>query len=206
MRISTTSFLSLFFFSLLVSGCGTTKYLPATPGVTSMGMMNVTIGEGWFRVPEGYTPEKRSSTRVFTRDDVDSDRLMLISSVRDGQSIFTSNGNELPLPTFRADMSSQQIADLVAMSMQLSLWNGQSTVTVSNARDTGFTGIAGFKFDLGVTLPRGQSEKGTAGGFVHDDRLYVNIFVANFPAPYDEVESFAQQVIDSALLRVRTIR
>jgi hypothetical protein len=206
MRTTTTSFLGLLILSLLFSGCGTTKYYTATPGVTSMGRMNVTIGTGWLRVSGADTPEKRSLSRVLTHDSVDSDRLMLIPGVSEGQSIFTSNSSELSLPLFSADMNSKRIADLVAMSMQLSLWDGQSTVTASNARDAGFTGISGFKFDLSVALPGGQSQKGMAGGFIDDDRLYVNIFVANSPEPFDEHESSAQQVIDSAVLTVKTIK
>jgi hypothetical protein len=131
---------------------------------------------------------------------------MLIPGVSEEQSIFTGNSSESSLPRFSADMNSKQIADLVAVSMQQSLWDGQSTVTASNARDAGFTGIFGFKFDLSVVLPGGQSQKGIAGGFVDDDRLYVNIFVANSPEPFDQLESLAQQVIDSAVLHVKTIK
>ena len=206
MRITITSFLSLLIFSLLLSGCGTTKYYTAPPGVTSVGQMNVTIGTGWLRVSGSDAPEKRSLSRVFTHDSLDSDRLMLIPGVSEGQSIFTGNSNELSLPLFSAYMNSEQIADLVTMSMQLSLWDGQSTVTVSNARDAGFTGISGFKFDLNVVLPGGQNQKGIAGGFVDDDRLYVNIFVASSPEPFDQHQSLAQQVIDSAVLHVKTIK
>ena len=150
--------------------------------------------------------ERRSLSRVLSRDSVDSNRLMLIPGINEGQPIFVSKDSESSLPAFNADMSPLQIADLVAMSMQQSLWNGQSTVTASNARDSGFTGISGFSFDLSVTLPGGQVQKGMAGGFIDEDRLYVNIFVADFPASFDQHESVAQQVIDSAVLRAKTIR
>ena len=206
MRISTTSFFNLLLFSLLFSGCVSTKYSPAIPGTTAVGKINVTIGAGWLRVPDVNAPERRSLSRVLSRDSVDSNRLMLIPGINEGQSIFVSEDSESSLPAFNADMSPLQIADLVAMSMQQSLWNGQSTVTASNARDSGFTGISGFRFDLSVTLPGGQVQKGMAGGFIDEDRLYVNIFVADFPASFDQHESVAQQVIDSAVLRVKTIR
>ena len=206
MRITTTPLLSSLILSLLISGCGTTKYYAATPGVTSVGQMNVTIGTGWLRVSGSDAPEKRSLSRVLTHDSLDSDRLMLIPGVSAGQSIFAGNGSEMSLPYFSADMNSEQIADLVAMSLQLSLWDGQSTVTVSNARDAGFTGVAGFKFDINVALPGGQIQKGIAGGFVDDERLYVNIFVANSPEPFDQHESSVQQVIDSASLHIKTIK
>jgi hypothetical protein len=205
MRTTTTTLLNLLILSLLISGCGTTKYYATPAGVTSVGQMNVTIGAGWFRVPSSETPEKRSSSRVLTRDSIDQSRLMLIPSVGDGQTVFDSS-KESPLPLFSADMSSMQIAELVAKSMQQSLLGGQSTVKVSDARDHGFTGIPGFKFDLSVELPGGQSQKGIAGGFIHDDQLFVNIFVAESPALFAQHESSAQQVIDSAVLRVRTIK
>jgi hypothetical protein len=205
MRVSTNIFLNLVFSLLLISGCSTTNHNAAVPGVMSLGKMNVTIGTDWFRVPAGDTPEKRSSSRVYSRSSLDSDRLMLIPGISDGQAVFKSD-NESSSLLFSADMSVQQIADLVAQSMQQSLWNGQSKVSVANAREHGFTGIPGFKFDLNVALPGGQNQQGIAGGFVHEDRLYVNIFVAESPAHFEQHEGAAQQVIDSAVLQVRTIR
>ena len=204
MRLSTGIFLNMVIFLLLISGCSTTNHNAAVPGVVSLGKMNATIGIDWFRVTEGEAPEKRASSRFYTRGSFDSDRLMLIPGISDGQAVFKSD-NESASLLFDADMTAQQIADLVAQSMQQSLWNGQSTVSVSNARDHGFTGIAGFKFDLNVALLGGQSQQGIAGGFVHEDRLYVNIFVADSPAHFEQHESAAQQVIDSAVLKVRTI-
>jgi len=75
-----------------------------------------------------------------------------------------------------------------------------------HAFEGGFTGTSRVKGDLSVGRRSGQSQKGMAGGFVDDDRLYVNIFVANSPEPFDQLESLAQQVIDSAVLHVKTIK
>lgn len=103
-------------------------------------------------------------------------------------------------------MSIEQIAELVSQSMQQSLWSGNTTVIATNIRGHGFTGIPGFLFELDIEMPGGQHHKGVAGGFVHEQRLYVNIFAAEYPSPYEQYLSDAQQVIESAVLRVKTIK
>ena len=206
MRIPENSLISVLLLLVLVAGCATGQYASAISGVTSLGEMRVTIGEGWLRVPDADTPEKRSMSRVLSRENVARDRLMLISGVSEGESIFRSSSNESPLPSFEASMSIEQIAELVSQSMQQSLWSGNTTVTATNIRGHGFTGIPGFLFELDIEMPGGQHHKGVAGGFVDEQRLYVNIFAAEYPSPYEQYLSDAQQVIESAVLRVKTIK
>jgi len=190
----------------VITACATNKYASVLPGVTSFGNMRVTIGEGWLRAPASVMPEERSSSRTLTRENLEQDRLMLIPGVSDGQSIFRDQNNATPLPLFAANMNSGQIAAMVGQSMQQALWNGSATVAIKDARDHGYGSIAGFAFDLEVNMPSGPDHKGTAGGFVYKGRLYVIIYSAESPEYFDRHIDVVRQVIDSATVRVKTIR
>jgi hypothetical protein len=130
---------------------------------------------------------------------------MLIPGVSAGQKILRDQDNASPLPLFEASMNSEQIAAMVGQSMQQALWNGGATVAIKDARDHGFGGIAGFVFDLEVDMPSGPNHKGTAGGFVHEDRLYVIIYSAESAGYFDRHIDVVREVIDSATVRVKTI-
>jgi hypothetical protein len=190
----------------LIAACATNKYASVVPGVTSLGEIRVTIGEGWLRAPASVIPEERSASRTLTRENLERDRLMLIPGVSDGQSIFRDQNNATPLPLFAANMNSEQIAAMVGQLMQQALWNGSATVAIKDARDHGYGGIAGFVFDLEVNLPSGPDHKGAAGGFVYEGRLYVIIYSAESPGYFDGNIDVVRQLIDSATVRVKTIR
>ena len=57
----------------LIAACATNKYASVVPGVTSLGEMRVTIGEGWLRAPASVVPEERSSSRTLTRETLEQD-------------------------------------------------------------------------------------------------------------------------------------
>ncbi len=205
MQIPATLFLRVLLLLMLATGCATSKYVAIDAAGMTLGQMRVNIGEGWLRAPSRETPEERSSPRTLSREHLSLDRLMLIPSVRQGQSIFRSQSSTASLPLFDLEMNLEQIADLVGQSMQQALWNGSATVNVSNVRGHGFLGTPGFLFDLGVEMSGGPNHKGFAGGFVHDERLYVNIFTAEAPAHFNQHQDAARHVIESVSVRLKTI-
>ena len=196
---------ALILLALLVA-CATNQYVSAVPGVTSFGKLRVTIREGWLRAPASLVPEELSLSRTLTRENLERDRLMIIPGVSGGESIFQDRNEANPLPSFAANMNSEQIAAMVGKSMQQALWNGDATVAIKDARDHGYTGIAGFVFDLEVDIPSGPDHKGAAGGFVYDDRLYVIIYSAESPDYFGSQIDDVRKLIDSATVRVKTIR
>jgi hypothetical protein len=189
----------------LIAACATNKYGTVVPGVTSFGELRVTMGEGWLRVPSSLIPEERSSSRTLSRESLQQDRLMIIPGVSAGEAIFMDQDNATPLPLYAAAMNSEQIAAMVGQSMQQALWNGSATVVIKDARDHGYSGIPGFVFDLEVSMPGGSDHKGTAGGFVHEGRLYVIVYSAEAPEYFDSQNDVVRQLIDSATVRVKTI-
>ena len=187
------------------AGCAGKEYRPATSGVTAIGGMRVTLGDGWQRVPTSETPEKLGLGRVLSRDGLEYDRLVLIAGVKSGNAIF-EQPDAAGLPVFRANMTSSEVADFVAESLQAVLWDGQSAVTASNAIERGFTGVPGFQFDIKADVTSTTKHRGMAGGYIDDDRVYVTIFLAESPQYYDRHKELAQAVIDSMVPGIPTIR
>lgn len=189
----------------MTSGCASTGYQPVEAGVVAVGKMRVTLGPGWRKVPNGDTPEKLTSSRVYSRDGLEHDRLILVSGISEGRAIFReATGRELP--KFRTAMAVPEIADMVAASVQAVLWDGAADVGVSNAREHGFFGVPGFMFELEADIPGAKNHLGMAGGYVDDGRLYVNIFLAESPGYYERHKKAAQEVIESTVPTIKTIR
>jgi hypothetical protein len=199
-KASVVALLALFVMTACASG-GVTK---DESGVLALGKLRVTLGPGWQRVTDDV-PERKDRSRVYSRDGLDSDRLILVPTVAPGDALFndvTGRG----LPVFQLGASQADIADLVADSIQAALWGGGATVEASNVKAHGFTGIPGVVFDLDADLPDAAKQRGMAGAFVHEERLHVTIFLAESPGAYELHREHGQAVIDSMVMTMKTIR
>lgn len=191
--------------AVMVAGCASTGYRSVEAGVIAIGKMRVTLGPGWRRAPDTETPEKLSLSRVFSRDGLEHDRLILVASINEGQAIFREEAAR-ELPKFRTAMAIPEIADLVAASIQAVLWGGAADVRASNVREHGFVGVPGFMFELEADVPGAKNHLGMAGGYVDDGRLYINIFLAESPGYFERHKQTALEVIESAVPTIKTIR
>lgn len=201
-----TGFASVLVLVLAIAaGCVSNSYRSEQAGVVTAGKIRVTLGSGWQRAPTAEVPEKRSVSKVYSRDGLEHDRLIVVASIAGGEAIFRDEA-AAGLPRFQTGMTDTEIADLVAKSLERVLWDGAATVVASNARAHGFTGIPGFKFELEADVPGAADHRGMAGGLVDDDRLYVTIFLAVSPENYERHRQEAQGVIDSTVLTIKTIR
>jgi len=61
-------------------------------------------------------------------------------------------------------------------------------------------------FELDADVPGSKDHRGMAGGFVYEGRLYINIFLAESPEYYERHRQIAQEVIESAVPTIKTIR
>lgn len=190
---------------VIAAGCTSNSYRSVQSGVVVVGKMRVTLGSGWKQAPSAEVPEKLSTSKVFSRGGLERDRLILVTAVANGEAIFRDAGTA-GLPVFRADMSEKEIADFVAVSLQAALWNGAAMLAASNARPYGFTGIPGFRFELEADVLGAADHRGMAGGFVDDDRLYLSIYLAESPGYYEKQRQTADDVIESTVLTIKTIR
>lgn len=191
--------------AVMAAGCTSIDYRSVEAGVVAVGKMRVTLGPGWKRAPDAETPEKTHSSRIFSQDGLEFDRLILVASIGEGQTIFRAD-TARGLPEFRTAMADPDIADLVAASLQAVLWDGAAEVKASNVREHGFVGVPGFMFELEADVPGAKDHRGMAGGHVDEGRLYVNIFLAESPEYYERHKKAAQEAIESAVPTVKTIK
>ena len=197
-----TAFSMLVLF--LVAACATgPRSVPS--GVTEAGKLRVTLDDGWYRTPADETPGKRASTRVLSKEGIENDRLYLVGGIDSGETLLKSEfaGGATP---FVAGMSADDIARFVAGSLEAASWGGSKTIEVKNVTQRGFTGIPGIQFELEATGAGTLDQRGLAGAFTVEDRLYAVVFLAAVPDSYDRHREAAQQAIDTAIVTIKTIR
>lgn len=188
--------------ALALTACSITEPRSITPGVAEAGKLRVTLDEGWFRVPGSEAPEKRSSTRALTREGGDKDRLYLVGGINDGQTIFKEEYAS-GAAQFDAGMPLTDIAGLAAGSVNAAIWRGAANIETVESEERGFTGIPGVQFELEVSGP--ANHRGMAGAFVVEERLYAVIFVAESPDAFERHQEAVAEIIDSAILSIKTI-
>jgi hypothetical protein len=103
-------------------------------------------------------------------------------------------------------MSATETADFVAKSLQGVLWNGSASITASNVRERGFTGLSGFEFELTADVSGAAGHRGIAGGFAEEGRLYLTVYIAESPHYFERHRQAAQAVIESLAPTMKTIR
>jgi len=188
-----------------LTGCATGNTL-VQPGVNSFGAMRVTADDNWTKVSSELTPSARKKSRTWTQDGLQNDRLIIIPSVEDGESLFVSGNKSAALPVFHADMSQNEIEELVRSSIVKLLDEGQSVVKTSNQRSQGFGEHGGIMFDIDTAVTDGADYRGSAGAFVADEKLYMVLFLAAEPDYFSKHAARADEIIKSATLSVKTIR
>ena len=189
--------------ALLFAACGSVGARTVPAGVAKVGKLRVTLDEGWRRAPANETPERHSAIRVYTKDGLEYDRLYLVGGIESGQGLFRDDAAS-GQPRFDVAMSSDDLAGLVAESLRAVRSQGAGSLTARNAREQGFTGIPGVRFELESTAPD-EMACGAGGGFVIDQRFYAVLFVAEAPDYCVRHRETANRIIDSATLAVKTI-
>lgn len=188
---------------LCLAACASTGYRTVLPGVNSLGQMQVTVDEGWLQVPVREAPYLRQTSRIYTRNGVDIDRLVLIPGVNDGETLFRDAPG---LPAFRADMRPADTREITEASLVTLTGLQGATIDTGNPRPSGFGSHSGEIFDVVARSKSGQNYRGVAATVVAEERLYVMVYLAADPDPYDEYIAEATSVVESMAIRVKTIK
>ena len=191
--------------SVAFAACVSQASRKSEAGVYEVGNLRVTLDDGWYEQRGADLPDTPARSRTWSREGLEHDRLFITGGVDDGESIFRGSYYAV-LPAFLSNMSADDIAEVAAQSLQRVLWNGAARVLASNVRERGFTGMPGFEFELSVDVPGSASQRGIAGGFVEEGRLYLAIFLAEEAGHFERGREAAQAVIDSAVPTMKTIR
>lgn len=183
-------------FCTLISGC--VAYSMVEPGPTSVGDLQLEASLVWNQAPGQATPAARSGTKVWTRDGLLLDRIVIIPGVPDGEPIFKEVAKGQALPVFKADMLPNELEELTESSILKLFGEGETAVTTMNLRPHRFGENRGVLFDVEVAISDGPDYRGTVGTFVRDAQLYMIMYFAAEPYYYDKTRQEAEAIIKSA--------
>jgi hypothetical protein len=213
-KLVSTYLLALTLTSCLLSSC-TRSYQFINQGDTQVGALKLALSDDWNQLPDSEVLNGRPETRVWTQHGIWLDRLMIIPSTPKGQPVFIpkkpgfreqqaiNRGNQekptVPKAlTFNPDMQPHFIRRLVRVSM-LEFLGNTATINTANLRPYTFSnGLSGFAFDLDAQFPQSPLYKGIAAWFIHDEELYLLIYLAATPHYFDTYAPGALEVINSA--------
>ena len=188
-----------------LAGCETASYRLVEPGVQTIGSLRITAGPEWNLAPAMSTPASRSMSQTWTQDGLLLDRLVIIPSVGDGESLFVSRDKAAALPVFHADMLPNEIEELVESSIVKLYGEGNAAVSTSNLRPQGFGTHGGFMFDIEASVTESPDYRGMVGAFIDDEKLNLALFLAAEPAYYEKHAAEAESVIRSMTTSEPTI-
>lgn len=181
-----------------LAGCAI-GYTLVAQGTVAVGDLNVRAGPGWNKVPAAEIPWARRGTVAWTQEGMMLDRLVIITRVVDGDSIYLRRNN-IDYPAFDKNMTGDQLQDLVKSTIELAQQTNRAEVETGSLRSHQFGTNAGFLFDLRAAVLDGPEYRGTVGAFVADDRLYLLYFIGAVPHYFEKHIASAEAVIRSAIL------
>lgn len=176
-------------------GCAVTGYTLVAPGTVGVGSLELDASSSWNQAPAGLSPNTRKDGRVWTKDGLLLDRLLIIPGVPDGEAIMTSRQKDALLPVFRASMLPNEIEELVESSIVKLFGEGAASVSTANLRPHRYGEHRGVLFDLDVAVSNGPTYKGLAGSFIVDDRLYLMLYFGAEPYYFDKHRAEAEAII-----------
>ncbi len=182
--------------SILLSGC--VAFSMVEPGPTTVGDLQLDASVAWNQAPAVMSPAARPGTKVWTRDGLLLDRIVIIPGVPDGETIFKPIDKTQALPAFKADMLPNELEELTESSISKLFGEGQTAVTTMNLRPHRFGENSGILFDVETAVSDGPDYRGFVGAFISEDKLYMLIYIAALPFYYDKHHAEAEAIIKSA--------
>ena len=182
--------------ALLVSGC--TAYSAVKPGTVQVGALQLNPSQTWSAAPNTGTNYTNRQTQVWTQDGLLLNRLIIVPGVDDGKPIFKQSRESQALPVFESDMLANEVEELVESSIVKLFGEGQVAVQTEKLRPNRFGENRGFMFDMLVSVSDGPDYSGIAGAFIHEQQLYLLIYLGAEPYYFEKRREEAQAIIKSA--------
>ena len=182
--------------ALPVSAC--VAYSAVKPGAVQVGALQLDPSVTWSSAPNvgsGYT---NGQTQVWTQDGLLLNRLIIVPGVADGKPIFKQDKKSQALPVFESDMLAIEVEELVESSIVKLFGEGQVAVQTEKLRPNRFGTNRGFLFNMAVSVSDGPDYRGLAGAFIHEQQLYLLIYLGAEPYYYEKRLGEAEVIIKSA--------
>lgn len=183
--------------AVLLSGC-VASYKAIDPGPVTVGAMTVYTTNMWNLAPSVSTRAVHRDTQIWTRDGLLLNRIVIIPGVQDGQPIFEQERDSEALPLFKADMLANEIEELTESSIVKLFGEGQVSVATASLRPNRFGEDRGVLFDILVRVSDGPNYGGITGAFVHEQQLFMIIYLGAEPYYYAKHRKEAEAIILSA--------
>jgi hypothetical protein len=152
------------------------KLVNPAPVLVAKDTLQVTPGKPWNKAPRPwYLPR---TAEVWTMDGLQLNELTFYGGIEDGKRIIRQSavGREQQLPTFKADMTAQEVVEFVESSLRVTF--GTMVFTVTSLKPMTISGQPGFQLDYESVDGDEVKRKGRVGGLIHDGKLYLLIFEA----------------------------
>ena len=183
---------------LALGACVSTQYAAIPQGdVATRDLQMTTTDTLWNRAPQSMTAHLHSGSEMWTRDGPQLDRVLVLSSIGNGQTLFKSGSKSLVYPEFYSRMLPNEIVELNEASFA-KLLGTEVLVTSSNLRPKQLSGQRAAMFDLTVSSADGPTMLGRVASFVHDDRLFEIVYLAAELHYFDKHWAAVLALIESA--------
>ncbi|MDH4049617.1 MAG: hypothetical protein OEW68_01045 [Gammaproteobacteria bacterium] len=187
---------------IALAACATAGYRQVLPGVNSLGLLQITAGDGWNLASSYATPGAWPDSQTWTKDGLLLDRLVIIPAINDGEPIFKSRDKAAALPPFRANMLPNELEELTESTIVKLFGEGNAAVSTENLRPWAFAEHRGVLFDVRAAVTESPDYRGMVGAVIFDKKLYMIMFLAATPHYYDKHKADAEALIKSAAIRV----
>lgn len=170
----------------------------AGPHRVANSAMVVTPGVDWNRIPRGRYDISREEN--WTLNGPFLDGVSFIGGLENNKRIVQQRRKaDRKVPNFRADMTPQEIADMIESFYMIR--GGSVRFDVTQLAPRGFMGQPGFQFDFNHLGGNEVERRGRAVGAIINGRLYMALFDATRLHYYDAGIGEFERIVQSARLR-----
>ena len=179
-----------------LSGCIQYKLIEFKAPVTVRGI-SVSTPINWSQLPQAWVLSDKAT--YWTLDGVILNHLMFFGEVGNGDKLFRSPNKEISMPEFRADMLPNEVQELFVSSLK-NVSNGKIDISSKNLRPQNFGSVQGYAFDIDYTIESGLIKRGKALAAVHNDQLYLIVYLAPDVHYFEEYSDEVDKILSSATI------
>lgn len=171
MRATRRGVLTAALSGVVVAGCASSSGL-RSGAYTNVGTFNITLPREWSDITF-MLPNRPRHMRMLSIDGPLLNRLYL-ASLEPGESLLRPRDRDTPRPTYRADMSDNELVEFVTDCVAVEYQSPEAGAL----RPQTFAGQPGVRFDLTAQTAEGLNISGTSLVARASDRLHMLLFLA----------------------------
>lgn len=157
---------------LLLAGCASITSVPAGP-LALGGGRQVTLDRDWSDI-SALTP-RTPQVRVLTIDGLALNRLYVVQGLNPGTGLTRALAKDKPVPTYRKDMSLNEVIEFVSDSVAA---QGYQRVETGDLKPARMWGADGIRIELTAKTETGLEVSGVAEAASIGGKLYMFLYLA----------------------------